>query len=82
MAKVIRETGPELWARYEQVEVELAGVDSEAERNAAHKAAGTFLLTVQLACAAPEAERKIYRSGKTRDGRPLFASSTRRSSRC
>ena len=69
MAKVIRETDPELWARYEQVE---ASADSEAELDAAHKAAGTFQLSLQLVCAALEAEGKIYRTGITRRGQPVF----------
>jgi hypothetical protein len=71
MAKVIRETDPELWARCEQVEAELAGVGSEAERDAAHMAAGTLGLMIRLACASLEAKGEIYRSG-TRDGRPVF----------
>jgi hypothetical protein len=69
MSKVIRETDPELWARYEQVD---ASADSKAELDAAHRAAGTFQLRLQLVCAALEAEGEMYRTGMTRDGRPLF----------
>jgi hypothetical protein len=70
--RVIRETDAELWAHFVDIEEESADED-EATREAAHRAAGTFIVMIRLAMAGLEANGKIYRTGKMRNGRPLFA---------
>jgi hypothetical protein len=70
--RVIRETDAELWARFVNIEAEFADED-EAAREAAHRAAGTFIVMIRLVMAGLEADGKIYRTGKVRNGRPLFA---------
>ena len=71
-AGVIRETDAELWAQFVNIEEEFAGED-EATKEAAHRAAGTFIVMICLAMAGLEADGKIYRTGKMRNGRPVFA---------
>jgi hypothetical protein len=70
-ARAIRETDAELWALFVNIEEEFAGED-EATREAAHRAAGTFIIMIRLAMAGLEANGKIYRTGQMRNGRPLF----------
>jgi hypothetical protein len=72
MARAIRDIDAEVWARFEKIEKEFAGKD-EATKEAAHRAAGTRIVGIQICFAALEAEGKIYRTGETRDGRPVFA---------
>ena len=55
-----------------KIEEEFADED-EATREAAHRAAGTLIITIRLAMAGLEADGKIYRTGKMRNGRPVFA---------
>ncbi len=71
-ARAIRDFDAEVWARFEKIEKEFAGKD-EAAKQAAHRAAGTSIVIIQICMAALEAEGKIYRSGETRDGWPVFA---------
>jgi hypothetical protein len=71
-ARAIRETDAELWALFENIEEEFAGED-EATKEAAHRAAGTFGVMIRLVMAGLEADGKIYRTGKMRDGKPVFA---------
>ena len=71
-ARAIRDLDAEVWARFEKIEKEFAGKD-EATKEAAHRAAGTSIVIIQVCMAALEAEGKIYRTGETRDGRPVFA---------
>ena len=71
MCRAIRETDAELWALYEDIEEEFADED-EATKEAAHRAAGTFIIMIRLAMAALEADGKIYRAGKMRNGQPVF----------
>jgi hypothetical protein len=71
-ARAIRETDAELWALCVNIEEEFADED-EATREAAHRAAGTFGVVIRLAMAALEADGKIYRTGKMRNGQPVFA---------
>ena len=73
--RVIRETDAELWALFVNIEKEFADED-EATREAAHRAAGTFIVMIRLVMADLEANGKIYRTGKMRNGRPLFAAVT------
>jgi hypothetical protein len=54
------------------IEEEFADED-EATREAAHGAAGTFGVMIRLVMAGLEAAGKIYRTGKMRNGRPVFA---------
>jgi len=68
----IRETDAELWALFVNIEEEFAGED-EATKEAAHRAAGTFVVMIRLVMAGLEADGKIYRTGKMRNGRPVFA---------
>jgi hypothetical protein len=70
--RAIRETDAELWALCANIEEEFADED-EATREAAHRAAGTFGVLIRLAMAALEADGKIYRTGKMRNGQPVFA---------
>jgi hypothetical protein len=70
--RVIRETDAELWEQFVKIEEEFADED-EATREAAHRAAGTFIIMIRLAMAGLEADGKIYRTGKMRNGRPVFA---------
>jgi hypothetical protein len=70
--RVIRETDAELWQQFVNIEEEFADED-EAAREAAHRAAGTFIVMIRLVMAGLEANGKIYRTGKMRNGRPLFA---------
>jgi hypothetical protein len=70
--RVIRETDAELWEQFVNIEEEFADGD-EATREAAHRAAGTFIIMIRLAMAGLEADGKIYRTGKMRNGRPVFA---------
>ena len=56
------------------VEEEFAGED-EATKEAAHRAAVTFGVMIDLVMEDLEAEGKIYRTGEMRDGRPVFAPS-------
>jgi hypothetical protein len=70
--RVIRETDTELWALCVNIEEEFAGED-EATKEAAHRAAGTYVVLIRLAMAGLEADGKIYRTGKMRNGRPVFA---------
>jgi hypothetical protein len=70
--RAIRETDAELWALCANIEEEFADED-EATREAAHRAAGTFIIMIRLAMAGLEADGKIYRTGKMRNGRPVFA---------
>ena len=70
--RVIRETDAELWALFVNIEEEFAGED-EATKEAAHRAAGTFGVMIRLVMADLEADGKIYRTGKMRDGKPVFA---------
>jgi hypothetical protein len=69
-ARAIRDIDAEVWARFEKIEKE--GKD-EATKEAAHRAAGTSIVIIQICLAALEAEGKIYRTGETRDGQPVFA---------
>jgi hypothetical protein len=71
-ARAIRDLDAEVWARFEKIEKEFAGKD-EATKEAAHRAAGTSIVIIQICMAVLEAEGKIYRTGETRDGRPVFA---------
>jgi hypothetical protein len=71
-ARAIRDLDAEVWARFEGIEKEFAGKD-EAEKQAAHNAAGTSIVIIQISMAVLEAEGKIYRTGETRDGSPVFA---------
>jgi hypothetical protein len=71
-ARAIRDLDAEVWARFEEIEEEFAGKD-EATKEAAHRAAGTSIVIIQICMAVLEAEGKIYRTGETRDGRPVFA---------
>ena len=70
--RVIRETDAELWALFVNIEDEFADED-EATKEAAHRAAGTYVVLIRLAMAGLEADGKIYRTGKMRNGRPVFA---------
>ena len=70
--RVIRETDTEVWAQFVNIEEEFADED-EATREAAHRAAGTYVVLIRLAMAGLEADGKIYRTGKMRNGRPVFA---------
>jgi hypothetical protein len=70
--RVIRETDAELWEQFVNIEEEFADED-EATREAAHRAAGTFVVMIRLVMAGLEAAGKIYRTGKMRNGRPVFA---------
>jgi hypothetical protein len=70
--RVIRETDAELWAQFVNIEKEFADED-EATKEAAHRAAGTFIVMIRLVMADLEANGKIYRTGKMRNGRPVFA---------
>jgi hypothetical protein len=70
--RVIRETDAELWALFVNIDKEFAD-EGEAAREAAHRAAGTFIVMIRLVMADLEANGKIYRTGKMRNGRPLFA---------
>jgi hypothetical protein len=70
--RAIRETDAELWALCANIEEEFADED-EATREAAHRAAGTYVVLIRLAMAALEADGKIYRTGKMRNGQPVFA---------
>jgi hypothetical protein len=69
--RVIRETDAELWAQFVNIEEEFADED-ETTREAAHRAAGTFIVMIRLAMAGLEADGKIYRTGQMRNGRPVF----------
>jgi hypothetical protein len=69
---VIRETDAELWALFVKIDEEFADED-EATREAAHRAAGTFIVMIRLVMADLEAHGKIYRTGEMRNGRPVFA---------
>jgi hypothetical protein len=71
-SRVIRDTDAELWARFASIENEFGGKD-EATRVAEHKAAGTFVVMIRLVMARLEVNGKIHRTGKTRNGRPIFA---------
>jgi hypothetical protein len=71
-ARAIRETDAELWALFVNIEEEFADED-EATKEAAHRAAGTFVVMIRLVMAGLEAAGKIYRTGKMRNGRPVFA---------
>ena len=71
-ARVLRETDAELWAAFAKIEKELAYKD-KATREAAHRAAGTFIVMIRLVMADLEAHGKIYRTGEMRNGRPVFA---------
>jgi hypothetical protein len=73
--RAIRETDAELWALFVNIEEEFADED-EATREAAHRAAGTFIVMIRLVMAGLEAAGKIYRTGKMRNGRPMFAATT------
>jgi hypothetical protein len=70
--RVIRETDAELWVQFVNIEKEFAD-EGEAAKEAAHRAAGTFVVMIRLVMADLEANGKIYRTGEMRDGRPLFA---------
>jgi hypothetical protein len=70
--RVIRETDAELWALFVKIDEEFAD-EEEATREAAHRAAGTFIVMIRLVMAGLEAAGKIYRTGKMRNGRPVFA---------
>jgi hypothetical protein len=70
-AREIRETDAELWAQFVKIDEEFADED-EATREAAHRAAGTFIIMLRLAMAGLEADGKIYRTGQMQNGRPLF----------
>jgi hypothetical protein len=61
--RVIRETDAELWERFANIEEEFADED-EATREAAHRAAGTFIVMIRLVMAGLEAAGKIYRTGE------------------
>jgi hypothetical protein len=71
-ARAIRDLDAEVWARFEGIEKEFAGKD-EAEKQTAHNAASTSIVIIQICMAVLEAEGKIYRTGETRDGSPVFA---------
>jgi hypothetical protein len=70
--RVIRETDAELWEQFVNIEEEFADED-EATKEAAHRAAGTFIVMIRLVMAGLEANGKIHRTGEMRDGRPVFA---------
>jgi hypothetical protein len=74
-ARVIRETDAELWALFVNIEEEFADED-EATKEAAHRAAGTFGVIIRLVMAGLEADGKIYRTGKMRNGSQCSPSST------
>jgi hypothetical protein len=73
---VIRETDAKLWAKLVQIEEELESEDDDT-KDAAHRAAGTFDVLIdlisRLALAELEAEGRICRTGELRDGQPVFA---------
>src|SRR5262249_47021993 len=64
--RVIRETDAELWAQFVNIEAEFAGKD-EATKEAAHRAAGTFIVMIRLVMADLQANGEIYRTGKMRN---------------
>jgi hypothetical protein len=70
--RAIRETDAELWALCVNIEEKFADED-EATREAAHRAAGTYVVLIRLSMAALEADGKIYRTGNMRGGQPVFA---------
>ena len=71
-ARAIRDLDAKVWAQVEKIEKQFSGKD-EAAKEAAHRAAGTSIVMIQLCMAGLEAEGQIYRTGETRDGRPVFA---------
>src|ERR1700757_2626907 len=71
-ARAIRETDAELWAKFVQIEEEVAREDEDA-REAAHRTAGTIVVIVRLVVADLEAEGEICRTGELRNGQPVFA---------
>ena len=71
-ARVIRETDAELWAKFVEIEEEFA-CENEDTREAAHRAAGTFIVMIRLVLADLEADGEICRAGELRNGRPVFA---------
>ena len=71
-ARAIRETDAELWAKFVEIEEEFA-CENEDTREAAHRAAGTFIVMIRVVLADLEADGEICRTGELRNGRPVFA---------
>jgi hypothetical protein len=69
--KVMRETDAELWALFTNIEKEFASED-EATREAAHAAAGTFIVMIRLVMADLATNGEIQRTGEMRGRRPVF----------
>jgi hypothetical protein len=59
--RVIRDTDPEVWARFLHIEEKFADDDEAAQE--AHEAAGTSVVMVKLALASREAKGKIEGAG-------------------
>jgi hypothetical protein len=72
-ARVMRDTDPEIWAKFVEIEHLF---DNDDARAVAHDAAGTWDVVVDMALAALEAEGILRRTGKVIDGRPKFAFAT------
>jgi hypothetical protein len=69
--RVIRETDPEVWAKVEEIEKQFAGNDDAYQ--AAHEAAGTWIVMMKMGAADLEATGIIKRTGEMREGEPVFA---------
>jgi hypothetical protein len=68
-ARVVRETNPKVWAKFERIERKFAADDDA--RWAAHYAAGTAIVLVRMASAALVAEGKLEPRGE-RDGQTVY----------
>jgi len=77
-ARVIRDCDPELWAACAEIEDDFADCHSDAAREAAHRAAGTYGVIIRLAMAGLEAAGKICRTGELRKGQPVFVATVNR----
>ena len=67
--RIIRETHPKVWAKFERIQEKFVGDDDA--RWAAHHAAGTAIIMVRLTRAALVAEGKLEPIGE-RDGQTVY----------
>jgi hypothetical protein len=68
-ARFIRGTNPKLWAKFERIEAKFA--DDNDARQAAHAAAGTLMVGIEMVVASLEAQGKLERCSE-RDGKSVY----------
>lgn len=69
-ARFIRGTNPKLWAKFVRIEKKYAEDDDDV-KTAAHDAAGTLMVGIEMALASLEAQGKLERCGE-RDGNSVY----------